>query len=457
MKNLSASFRDPSGHLFWQDGELYRSVEPSYAAEYDLLMSSGLYDALIEKGLMVRHDEVGIGIESYRTLKPELVPYISYPYEWSFNQLKDAALLTLQVNREALKYGMSLKDASAYNVQFLRGKPVFIDTLSFETYVEGNPWIAYKQFCQHFLAPVALSARRDFRLTHLLKAYIDGIPLDLASSLLPRLSWLSYSLLAHIHLHAMSQRRYEDVGRAGDGPRKVLIGRLQYEGLIGSLERAVSSLSWKYASTEWGSYYDDTNYDDEAMLKKTELVTRFLEASRSDQPQVAADFGANTGRFSRLASDLGYLTLAFDIDEVAVDKNYQQVKTANEENLLPLILDLSNPSPGLGWMHQERDSFVDRQEIDVGVALAIIHHLAISNNVPLASIGEFFARCCRRLIIEFVPKADSQVRRLLATREDIFNNYDEEGFEAAFGQYFTIVTAEKVTGSERTLYLLERN
>jgi ribosomal protein L11 methylase PrmA len=456
MKNLPASFRDPSGHLFRLDGELYRSVQPSYAANYEQLMSSGLYESLTDKLLMVRHDEVELDVNAYKTLKPELIPYISYPYEWSFSQLKDAALLTLQVNKEAMKFGMNLKDASAYNVQFFRGKPVFIDTLSFERYVDGSPWIAYKQFCQHFLAPIALTTHRDFRLTHLLKAFIDGIPLDLASTLLPWKSWFSYPLLAHVHLHAMSQRRFEDVGREDDGPRKVTIGKLQYLGLIDSLENAINSLNWKYATTEWGEYYSDTNYDDESMLRKIELVSRFLEESQSGLPQVAADFGANTGRFSRLASEMGYQTLAFDIDEVAVDKNYQQVKAANEAKLLPLVLDLSNPSPGLGWMHQERDSFIDRQQVDVGVALAIIHHLAISNNIPLGSISEFFNRCCQRLIIEFVPKADSQVRRLLATREDIFENYHESGFEAAFKDHFNIVASEKINGSERTLYLLER-
>lgn len=457
MKNLPASFRDPSGHLFHLNGELYRSVQPSYADNYEHLMSSGLYESLLDKLLIVRHEEVELDVNAYKTLKPELIPYISYPYEWSFSQLKDAALLTLRVNKEAMKFGMNLKDASAYNVQFLRGKPVFIDTLSFERHVDGSPWIAYKQFCQHFLGPIALTAHRDFRLTHLLKAFIDGIPLDLVSTLLPWKTWFSYSLLAHVHLHAMSQRRFEDVGRAGDGPRKVTVGKLQYKGLVDSLENAVNSLNWKYASTEWGEYYSDTNYDDESMLQKIELVSRFLEESQSGLPQVAADFGANTGRFSRLASEIGYQTLAFDIDEVAVDKNYQQVKTTKEQKLLPLVLDLSNPSPGLGWMHQERDSFIDRQQVDVGVALAIIHHLAISNNIPLGSISEFFNRCCQRLIIEFVPKADSQVKRLLATREDIFEDYHEPGFEAAFKDHFTILASEKIRGSERTLYLLERN
>ena len=456
MQNLAASFRDPSGHLFTHNGGLYRSVNHSYQAQYDLLMSSGLYDRLTDQGLLVSHEEVDTVIDTYKTLKPEVIPYISYPYEWSFNQLKDAALTTLIVHREAVHHGMSLKDASAYNIQFLKGKPIFIDTLSFDEYEEGQPWVAYKQFCQHFLAPLALISHCDFRISQLLKSNIDGIPLDLTSKLLPRSTWLKYSLLAHIHLHAQTQRRYDDVGRQDKNPRIVNMGKAQYLGLIDSLENAVHSLQWGYKKTEWGNYYDDTNYDELAMTHKIELVSEFLRDTTSGNEQVAADYGANTGRFSRLAAREGYLTLSFDIDEVAVDKNYLQVKQNNEDKILPLILDLSNPSPGLGWMHEERNSWVDRQQVDVGIALAIIHHLAISNNIPLGSIAAFFAKCCKRLILEFVPKADSQVKRLLATRKDIFANYDEAGFESAFAKYFSILRSEKVNGSERTIYLLER-
>ena len=458
MQNLTSSFRDPSGYLFTHNGSLYRSVNGNYQAQYDLLMSSGLYDRLTDQGLLVSHEEVdpGVDADAYKTLQPDFIPYISYPYEWSFNQLKDAALTTLIVHREAVHHGMSLKDASAYNIQFLKGKPIFIDTLSFDVYEEGQPWVAYKQFCQHFLAPLALISHCDFRITQLLKSNIDGIPLDLTGKLLPRRTWLKYSLLAHIHLHAMTQKRYDDVGRQDENPKTVNMGKAQFLGLIDSLENAVHSLHWEYKTTEWGNYYEDTNYDELAMTHKIELVSEFLRDTTSRNEQVAADYGANTGRFSRLAASEGYLTLSFDIDEVAVDKNYLQVKQSNEDKILPLILDLSNPSPGLGWMHEERDSWVYRQHVDVGIALAIIHHLAISNNIPLGSIAAFFAKCCKRLILEFVPKVDSQVKRLLATRKDIFANYDEAGFESAFTMYFSILRSEKVNGSERTIYLLER-
>ncbi|MCJ7513764.1 MAG: hypothetical protein MUO23_12440, partial [Anaerolineales bacterium] len=200
---LGASFRDPSGYLFERNGKLFRQVNRSYQADFDRLIASGLYAELTGVGLIIPHiespaapDEPGL---AYRVIEPEPVPFISYPYEWSFGQLQTAALTTLSIQKRALSKGMSLKDSSAYNIQFHHGRPVLIDTLSFETYREGEPWDAYRQFCQHFLAPLALMAHTDIRLGQLLRVYIDGIPLDLASRLLPRKTRFSFSLLTHLH------------------------------------------------------------------------------------------------------------------------------------------------------------------------------------------------------------------------------------------------------------------
>jgi ribosomal protein L11 methylase PrmA len=460
---LSASFRDPSGFLFTDQGKIFRQVNHSYKEDFDKLIESGLYDSLCQKGWLISHEETAHPDQThkaedfYKILMPEQLPYVSYPYEWCFSQLKDAAILTLNIQMEALKYGMILKDASAYNIQFLRGKPVFIDTLSFESYVEGEPWVAYKQFCQHFLAPLALIVNCDYRLLNLLRANIDGIPLDLASNLLPAKSWFKYSLLAHIHLHAKTQKQFEDTGRSGTTTNAVKVSRLRFEGLISSLMSCINSLQWKYADTEWGGYYTDTNYVDDSMRHKEGVVSKFLETCRSQGKGTAADYGANTGKFSRLAAEKGFFVLSHDIDEVAVDKNYREMSEQSEQSILPLLLDLTNPSPALGWASKERSSFIDRQQVDVAMALAIIHHIAISNNVPLDSIAELFSAMCQSLIIEFVPKSDSQVKRLLATREDIFPEYNQEDFERIFQNYFRIIEAVPVENSERTMYLLEVN
>ncbi|UCF35352.1 MAG: class I SAM-dependent methyltransferase [Acidobacteriota bacterium] len=449
---VSGSFRDPSGHLFFREGLLYRQVNPSYSSNYDLLVSSGLYDQLVGKQLLVAHDEVDLPIEgAYKFLRPELIPLISYPYEWSFSQLKDAALATLRIQELAIHKGMALKDASAFNIQFNEGRPVFIDTLSFEAYREGEPWVGYRQFCQHFLAPLALMSLSDIRLGSLSAKYIDGVPLDLASQLLPGKSWLKFGLLTHLHLHARSQKAYE--GETKAPVSKGSVSKTAMLGIVDSLKSIVKGLSWKPAGTTWGDYYSATNYSDAAFDKKKELVDSFIgEVS----PEAVWDLGANTGVFSRLAGDRGIPTVAFDIDPAAVELNYLHCRKNKYTKMLPLLMDLSNPSPALGWLGEERHSFFQRGPVDLVLALALIHHLAIGNNVPLPGIAEFFSRVCRNLVVEFVPKSDSQVRRMLAVREDVFPDYRQEQFEAVFESYFHLVKSVPVAGSERTLYLMTR-
>jgi hypothetical protein len=467
---LAASFRDPSGFLFTRDGQLYRQVNQLYQPDYERLMASGLYARLVKNGRLIAHQEVDVPAEepeqAYRVIQPERVAFISYPYEWSFSQLKDAALLTLSIQKSALKADLSLKDASAYNIQFQRGKPVLIDTLSFEIYQEGQPWVAYRQFCQHFLAPLALMAYRDVRLSQLLRVYIDGVPLDLASSLLPFGARLNPGLLMHIFLHAGAQKKYaqsddetaakppviQPNGAARQGSRAGGMSRAALVGLIESLEGAMRKLSWNPAGTEWGSYYEATNYTDRAFESKAAAIKELLAAI---QPRLVWDLGANTGVFSRLSADQGFQTISFDIDPVAVEKNYLQVKRAEETALLPLVLDLTNPSPAIGWKNEERSAWVERGPADLILALALVHHLAISNNVPLSDVAALFAQLGKHLVIEFVPKEDSQVRRLLATRKDIFPNYTRAGFEDAFQHYFLIRDTRLVDDSERVLYWME--
>ncbi len=451
---LAASFRDPSGFLFRYEGKLYRQINKVYAADYLLLNESGLYDRLVEKDLLIphteAHEELAQTGDAHCIIQPELVPFISYPYEWSFSQLKDAALATLRIQKIALKKGMTLKDASAYNIQFHKGKPVLIDTLSFTAYEEGQPWVAYRQFCQHFLAPLALMALRDVRLGSLLRTGIDGIPLDLAASLLPMRTKLNPGLLMHLHAHSASQKKHEDERKSAKGTK---VSKQALLGIIDSLRGAVRKLEWKPAGTEWGAYYSDTNYSDQSLALKRELVKKLLNQTDATS---AWDLGANNGFFSRVASEKGLPTVAFDIDPTAVEMNWREVKEKGEQDILPLLMDLTNPSPDLGWDHAERTSFLGRGPADIVFALALIHHLSISNNVPLPLLASFFAKAGRWLIIEFVPKNDSQVERLLATREDVFPNYTREGFEAAFGEVFEIAAAESIEGSERTLYLMKR-
>jgi hypothetical protein len=455
---VHASFRDPSGFLFKRDGVLYRQVNQRYTAEYALLMQSGLYESLSKSGLLISHEEVNAQpLEpeiALKIIKPNPVGFISYPYEWSFSQLKDAALTTLTVQRRALKYGMSLKDASAYNIQFHQGKATLIDTLSFELYKEGEPWVAYKQFCQHFLAPLALMAKTDVRLLQLLRIHIDGVPLDLASRLLPVSTRLNFGLLTHVHLHAKAQSKY--AGQQVDSSTQARIGRMNKQSLLALVENLVSTvkaLDWTPSGTEWGDYYSFTNYSDFSFEEKKRVLIEWLDRVK---PHSVWDMGANTGVFTRLASDAGISSISFDIDPAAVEKNYRHVKSAKEKYILPLVQDLTNPSPSLGWHNRERDSLMERAPADMVFALAIIHHLAISNNVPMPSLAEYFHGLGKWLVIEFVPKTDSQVKKLLATRLDIFDQYTPEDFERFFQEKFDIREKIAISGSERHLYLMER-
>jgi hypothetical protein len=455
FSNIRGSFRDPSGFLFIHDDEIYRQINIGYKDDYDLLMSSGLYEKLVSEELLIPHVEVDLKHAktdtAYKIIKPEIIDFISYPYEWSFSQLKDAALATINIQKIAMEYGMSLKDSSAYNIQFRRGKPVLIDTLSFEKYEEGKPWVAYKQFCQHFLAPLALISFKDVRLSQLSRVYIDGIPLDLASKILPFGSRFNFSLLMNIHLHAKSQDKYAS---KPVNVKEYRISRTNLLALLSNLESTVKKMKWLPKGTEWGDYYNMTNYSDDSFQHKAALVEKFFEKTNA---RSVWDLGANTGVFSRIASNKGVGTIAFDIDPVAVEKNYLQCVRNHESKILPLILDLANPSSDIGWNNEERMSFKGRGLPDTVFALALIHHLAISNNLPLGKIAKFFSEICKYLIIEFVPKSDSQVKKLLSTREDIFDEYNKECFEREFKKYFEIECSEIISGSERTLYLLRRN
>lgn len=435
------------------EGNLLRQINPKYEPDYTALMDSGLYQELVNRKLLISHSEADLGLaatkEASRIIQPERVRWISYPYEWCFSQLKDAALTTLEIQKLAISHGLCLKDASAYNLQFHKGRPTLIDTLSFERYKEGAPWIAYRQFCQHFLAPLALMSLVDISLGQLSKTFIDGVPLELASELLPMKTKFS-SLQLHIHLHAKAQKR--DAGKATSKPSSGF-AKTAMLGLVDNLESAVKGLQWEAGGTEWGNYYQETNYSKEAMEAKKALVKSFIEQVN---PETVWDLGANTGDFSKVAASLGIPTVAWDIDPAAVEKNYLEVKKTGDELILPLIQDLTNPSPAIGWANRERESFGQRGPVSLVLALALIHHLAIGNNVPLDRVAAFFAETAQFAIVEFVPKTDSQVQRMLASREDIFTQYDQPGFESAFGNSFEILRKEPVIGSERTLYLLRR-
>lgn len=453
----NTSFRDPAGCVFKLDNVFYRKINKCYKEDYEHFISSGLYNELVKLDLLLSHEEIEQTADValckdanfYKLIKPTQINYISYPYEWCFSALKDAALLTLKIQKISLRYSMILKDASAYNIQFLGFKPIFIDTLSFQKYNEGMSWDGYKQFCSHFLAPLALMAYNDISLNKLLIANIDGIPLNVVVNLLPFKARLNPLLFIHIYLHSLNQKKYESAGSCKNNSlnldKKALLA------LIDSLEDCVKSLSLPKIQTEWSNYYNNTNYSNESFADKKTIIEDFLDTLSSKS---LCDLGANNGEFSRVAMKRGVEIVSLDIDPMAVEENYSKAKKNKEKSLLPLIQDFTNPSPAIGFSNDERMSFNERFKCDVVMALALIHHLSISNNLPFANIAKFLVSLAPNLIIEFVPKSDSKVQTLLSSREDIFVNYDVDNFEKDFGEYYDILKSVKINGSDRIMYLM---
>ena len=463
-KREPGSYRDPSGFVFRRDGVLYRQINASFADDWAAFESSGLHTALVSEGILVADEPASVDLApepgAVAVIQPDEIGFISHPFEWSFSQLKDAALLTLRAQSMAGERGMTLRDASAYNVQFRDGKAVLIDTLSFERAAGDQPWKPYRQFCENFLAPLALMAHRDGRLGQLLRTWVDGVPLDLASELLPRRTrFLSPGLAAHVHLHARAQRQHagESTPDGATAPREVTMSETRRLALLDHLRRTVEGLKLPAQGTVWADYADQTSYSEAGTTSKEALVRRQLEAVAAEGGRRAWDIGANTGRYSAIAADAGFWVLALDIDWAAVERHYLALRATGERRIMPLLADIAEPSPGIGWANAERAPLIDRSNADVVIALALVHHLAIGRNVPLPMISRLMARLSPHLIIEWVPKSDRMVERLLAAREDVFADYSPEGFRAAFRTDFEIVEETPIEDSGRVLFRMRRH
>jgi len=454
--NLASSFRDPSGFLFVHNEELYRQINTNYKKNFEYLINSGLYENLTKNNLLIKHEEIDLDIEKsedfYKYIKPEKIPFISYPYEWSFSAYKQAALLTLKIQKTALSCDMTLKDASAYNIQFIGYKPIFIDTLSFENYKENAPWIAYRQFCEHFLAPLLIMTYKDQRLINLLISNINGLPLDLVVKILPLKTFLNFSIFTHIYLNSLSKNIPNKNISAKE--TRLKLSKKQLISIIIDLENLIQNLKPKVCNTIWGNYYENTNYNPEAFNHKKQIVNEFINIIN---PQTFIDLGANTGQFSRSASNVKAYTISIDMDSLAIEKNCQKALEDKDENILPLIIDFANPSPSIGWKCKERENIFDRLGSNQNVmALALIHHLRISNNISINNLAEFFSALSKYLIIEFIPKSDSMVEKLLQNRDDVFSDYTKENFENEFCKYFEIEKYYKIENSERFIYLMKK-
>jgi hypothetical protein len=451
---LPSSFRDPHGFVYRRDGVLLRQVDRVHAEAFDLLVASGLYDRLVEDRLLIPHAVVDLGLAltdgAAYVIRPEFIPFVSLPYEWTWTQLRDAALLTLDIQARAMVVGMTLRDATAFNVTFYRGRPTFIDTTSIGILAPDRPWAAYRQFCQHFLAPLALMSYRDSRLVQLSLAHLDGIPLDLANELLPRRAKARPGLAMHLGLHAGSQRRHADDTEA---PTKRPFSARAFEGLIESLRRAIGSLPEPQGLSRWRDYYGQADhYSEAAADQKEALVERWVRAAA---PSSVWDIGANTGRFSAVSAGLEVDTVALDSDAACIDEVYRAARRDGQEHLVAAVVDIANPTPAIGWANRERPSLRERGPADLVLALAVLHHLVIGAGVPLPIVLEELRHLGRAVIVEWVPKDDQKVQRLLRDRDDVFGSYASDVFEEEVERRFSVRAREQLSDSDRTMLLLE--
>ncbi|MGE0745619.1 MAG: hypothetical protein AB7K86_10240 [Rhodospirillales bacterium] len=457
-----ASFRDPSGRVYEHDGRIFRTVADRAAADYGFVRRSGALDRLVERGWIVGATEVDrdllgpVGAAARHVVEHPRLPFVSYPYEWPFTALKAAALLHLDCQLALLDSDIMLSDASAYNVQFVGARPVFIDLLSLRQYRDGEYWTGYRQFCEQFLNPLLLRARRGIAHHAWYRGSPEGIPTDALARLLPWRDRLSWRALTHVFLHARLQRGadaavVEEARRVQARP----LPRAGLRALLLGLRRWIAGLDpADRGRTVWADYTATHTYAPAEEAAKRRFVAEFAAAVR---PGLLWDLGCNTGAYAEvaLAAGAGY-AVGFDADVMALDRAFARA-AAGGLRLLPLYQDAADPSPDQGWRLRERRGLARRAAPDALIALALEHHLAIGRNVPLPEVVAWLAGLAPCGVIEFVPKDDPTVRRMLALREDVFDDYGEPAFRAALARHARVIRAEAVSATGRTLFWYDRS
>lgn len=450
-----SSFRDPDARLIRRDADrVLRALTPT-AAEFDRdLRAKGLLDALVEAGLLVESapcadEPVPEGFAA--VIAARRLPFVSYPYEWSFRMLQDAALVTLEVTERALQSDVVLKDASAYNVLFDGPRPVFVDLGSFAPLVEGTPWLAYAQFCDHFLAPLLLEACRGVPFQPFLRGNVEG--LAIATQLAPLLSardLLRAGVLTHVKLRAFLERR---VQRIETGARSELrAAQLPKEAVLRSvrkMKRLISSLRSAYTGV-WADYETSNTYEPAMVERKVRFVAE--AAQRAGGGRLAWDLGANTGRYSEILAEHFAVVVAMDGDPAAIDRMYDRVKSRTSA-ILPLVVDLMNPSPAQGWRGRELAALSERGRPELATYLALVHHLCVARGLPLDAFVDFVRATSPHAVVEFVGIEDPQSQRILATKVVKHQGYDVDSFRTLATRAGRIVAEEQVSPT-RTLFHL---
>lgn len=457
------SFRDPSGQIFRRGDEIYRTVAAYAAADYEFVRDSGLMQRLAACGLVLAASEVdrarlgpAAAAASY-LLEHPLIRFVSYPYEWPFAALKAAALLHLDVQLESLEVDVSLSDATAYNVQFIGPKPIFIDHLSFRRYRDGEIWAGHRQFCEQFLNPLLLRALLGVPHNAWFRGAQEGIPTAELSRMIPLRRKFSWNLLSNVVLPAALEKssRQADAVIDDRAIQRAMLPRASYRAMLTRLRTWIAGLEpADTGKTVWRDYAGSHSYSSAEVDAKKAFIGEMASAAK---PALLWDFGCNTGDYSKVALESGAdYAIGFDFDHGALDLAFERAK-AEGLAFLPLLMDAANPSPNQGWSESERKGLTARASADALLALAFVHHLAIGRNVPLERVVDWLIGMAPVGVVEFVPKSDPMIRRMLRLRDDIFDDYTEEHFLAAIGRRACIVKSTTVSTSGRRLVCYDRS
>lgn len=454
------SFRDRSNRIYYAGGSVLRYLDKQALSSWCSLKNKKFFNEFVEKGAITPTEEITLVNEKpsldgwVAALKSTRIPFVSYPYEWCFSQLKEAALLHLKLELAALEEGMTLKDSSAYNVQWVGARPVFIDIGSFTEYKLGTPWFGYQQFCEMFLFPLMLQSYKSIPFQLLLRSNLEGIHVAEFVKFLSFLDWLKPGVLLHGIMQAKLHKRYEhstkniksDLKSAGFNVELIKAN-------LGGLIKLVTRLRLPNVKTEWADYANNNSYTQIDAETKASFIEQITQLKSRE---LVWDLGCNTGDYSIIAARNTKNVIALDGDHVAVDKLYHRCRHEGVGNILPLIMNVANPSCAQGWRGLERKSLEERGKPQLVLCLGLIHHLVISANIPLAQVLRWLSDITSELVLEFVSKEDPMTKFLLKNKDDQYLEYCESGLEEIANTHFMIKSKVPLASGTRTLYYLTK-
>lgn len=451
------SYRDPAGKIFYHEGKIYRGLSKDGLKRYNYIKEKKILEESIKNKFLINTIEAtnlskNLKIDEFEFyLEHEKIGFISYPYEWCFDQLKNAALHHLNFQLFLLERNCVLIDASAYNIQFINTKPIFIDVLSLAEYSEGSYWVAHKQFCENFLNPLLLSAKKNINFNNWFRGNLEGISTTETNNVLNFFDKFNIGIFFHVYL--MSRIEDQTIKNPNRAYKKLKnkksISKKTYRNLLIQLKNLISDLKKKEGVSKWQNYSSNNTYKSNEEIEKIKTVKEF---SNKYKFNFLADLGCNDGVYSFASLESGAKNVVgFDFDLNALNKAHKEAKK-NKFNFQAVFMDAANPSPNQGWNSLERKSLQKRIDFDGMLALAFHHHLAIAKNIPFEDSLRWLVNFAPKGLIEFVPKKDETIKKMLQLRDDVFYYYNEENFINILSKFVKIISKKTISVSGRTLY-----